>query len=263
MIPQNELKIAANRNGVPLTTIERDYVQGWILQFLPQALFLLKGGTAIRKAYIPEYRYSDDMDFTVTAHTDAEGIRRVLVDAIARAGDASGIRFSDEIRLQDGENGFVGAIHFRLHRAKGSPVRIKLDMTKAENEPVALPVKSMPLNHPYSDARGFRLSVYSPEEIFSEKVRSLFQRTRPRDLYDVDCLAGKIETKGLGDLAREKCRIKGVSIDLGDLEQRKADFEMAWRASLEHQIAPLPDFRTIFERVMGIIRMYEGDGGSA
>jgi predicted nucleotidyltransferase component of viral defense system len=39
--------------------------------------------------------------------------------------------------------------------------------------------------HPYSDDCGYEVMVYSLKEIIGEKIRSLFERTRPRDLYDV------------------------------------------------------------------------------
>jgi len=41
------------------------------------------------------------------------------------------------------------------------------------------------INHPYSDTIDTKILVYSLDEMFAEKTRSLFERTRPRDLYDI------------------------------------------------------------------------------
>jgi len=63
MIPEIEFKEKARTFNVPISTIERDYAQNWLLAHLPKMAF--KGGTGIRKAYIKNYRFSDDLDFTL------------------------------------------------------------------------------------------------------------------------------------------------------------------------------------------------------
>jgi predicted nucleotidyltransferase component of viral defense system len=50
----------------------------------------------------------------------------------------------------------------------------------------------MKIIHPYSDNLQVDIKVYAIEEILAEKIRSFFQRTRPRDLYDVWFLWDKI-----------------------------------------------------------------------
>lgn len=53
---------------IPWYVIERDYLQSWILVGLSQVPLLLdtlvfKGGTALRKCYFGDYRFSEDLDF--------------------------------------------------------------------------------------------------------------------------------------------------------------------------------------------------------
>ncbi len=52
MIPEREIKEKVRASGVPLSTIERDYAQNWLLKNLSTINMVLKGGTGIRKAYI-------------------------------------------------------------------------------------------------------------------------------------------------------------------------------------------------------------------
>ena len=47
MIKQSEIKNISRQYIVPISTIERDYTQSWILSFLPKMAF--NGGTEIRK----------------------------------------------------------------------------------------------------------------------------------------------------------------------------------------------------------------------
>ena len=79
--------------------------------------------------------------------------------------------------------------------------------------------------YPYSDSCNAEVLVYSLQEIFAEKIRSLFQRTRPRDLYDVWYLS-KLGLD-VSSIIDEKFRFKGVDVDFDVLLDRKEDFRNA------------------------------------
>ena len=72
MIPEIEFKEKARFFNLPISTIERDYAQNWLLAYLPKMAF--KGGTGIRKAYIDNYRFSDDLDFTLLEKSNIEDL---------------------------------------------------------------------------------------------------------------------------------------------------------------------------------------------
>ena len=59
MISQNEIRQKAREYRVPLSTVERDYAQNWLLMAISPLPLVLKGGTGIRKVYISDYRFSD------------------------------------------------------------------------------------------------------------------------------------------------------------------------------------------------------------
>ena len=65
MIPQFEIKEFARKSGVPETTVEKDYAQNWLLASLSKLKMEIKGGSGIRKVYFGDYRFSDDLDFTL------------------------------------------------------------------------------------------------------------------------------------------------------------------------------------------------------
>ena len=70
MIRSKEIARKANEEGVRQQQIEKDYITSWILwgiynhELLKKAL-IFKGGTCIKKIHIEDYRYSEDMDFTL------------------------------------------------------------------------------------------------------------------------------------------------------------------------------------------------------
>ncbi|MCK4421542.1 nucleotidyl transferase AbiEii/AbiGii toxin family protein, partial [candidate division WOR-3 bacterium] len=78
MIPAREIKEKARECGVPETTIERDYAQNWLLKHLSNMNMVLKGGTGIRKVYIGNYRFSDDLDFTLLVRMDKDMLEKSL-----------------------------------------------------------------------------------------------------------------------------------------------------------------------------------------
>ncbi|MCK9423872.1 MAG: nucleotidyl transferase AbiEii/AbiGii toxin family protein [Bacteroidales bacterium] len=70
MILPSEIRKIAEHYGVPNSTIDKDWVLGHLLKEIArcewfQNNLLFKGGTCLKKCYFPEYRFSEDIDFTV------------------------------------------------------------------------------------------------------------------------------------------------------------------------------------------------------
>ena len=68
MISKEEILHIANQKGITAFMIEKDYVLGWILNAIGDHLkkyWVFKGGTCLKKCYFPDYRFSEDLDFTV------------------------------------------------------------------------------------------------------------------------------------------------------------------------------------------------------
>lgn len=249
MISRNEIRQKARENGVPVSTIERDYVQNWILKYLSQINMVLKGGTGIRKVYIGNYRFSDDLDFTLLEAIHREKLEALIKELVERAREESGINFDDNVKIKENMNGFTGEISFQIMQKGGSKTKIKIDITKFTNEKIMLPIEERQIIHRYSDNINSNVRVYSLEEIMSEKIRSLFQRTRPRDLYDVWRLWDKVDMGKVLEILAKKFKVKNVRADIRGFEIRKDHFKNAWKNSLQHQLKYLPDFEKVFESV--------------
>ena len=66
---RKRLEEARKNTGLFWETIERDYVLSWVLAGIGvneklQNGLISKGGTALKKCYFGEYRFSKDLDFT-------------------------------------------------------------------------------------------------------------------------------------------------------------------------------------------------------
>lgn len=262
MIPSREIKEKARQCMVPPSTIERDYAQNWVLAYLSALPLALKGGTGIRKVYFEQYRFSDDLDFTLLETYEKETLFEAVEDAVSRAREESGIRFEEDTNIIRTVTGFRVTVKFRiLSGGTTSPIKIDLDLTTSENEEMLLPVQRKPIFHPYSDGLKASVTSYSLEEIMAEKIRSLFQRIRPRDIYDIWQLADHVNPEDVGAILRRKCEPKEVVPDPRALLERADQFSAAWENSLRHQMKTVPDFTAAFETALAKTKQYSRTGG--
>ena len=258
MIGQTELNERVQRWGLRPEVVEKDYVIGWVLWGIgsdPELAdwWAFKGGTCLKKCYLGDYRFSEDLDFTCLPHgtADAVDVLPVLKRMLQRVSDESGIDFqSTEPRFEMRDNGTSaeGRIYYRGPRG-APPVRIKLDVTTTDAEWVVRPSVLRPVFHDYSDEPPGEVPVrcYSLEEIFAEKIRALGDRCLPRDLYDVVNLFRRREQTmhagRVSELYVEKCRSKDLPVftlaDLGKQDLR-AEMEIDWVRMLGNQLPELP-----------------------
>ena len=74
MIDRAEILAVANDLSLTPDVIEKDYVLGWLLAgiFRSETLapaWSFKGGTCLKKCYFETYRFSEDLDFTLSDRT--------------------------------------------------------------------------------------------------------------------------------------------------------------------------------------------------
>ena len=100
------------------------------------------------------------------------------------------------------------------------------------------------------------MASYSLEEIMAEKIRSLFQRSRSRDLYDVVQLADRVDRRIVKSILHRKCDAKGVVVETAALTGKREYFKALWQVSLDHQMGGVPDFDESFEEMLKEIEGY-------
>jgi predicted nucleotidyltransferase component of viral defense system len=266
MIPQAEIKKKAEEWEVPATTVEKDhalghFLAGFIGTFKNRLRF--KGGTCLRKCYFPEYRFSEDLDFSSVAPEfilQAEELATVC-EAVEKH---SGIIFRPEpvepLLHQDKRKGekvivrFWGANHSR-HEAPSPPERwhSKIKLEISTEEILVLPPSYHPVIHPYSDQLVDHgpVACYSLTEVVAEKLRSLVQRSyaAPRDYYDLYMLTGSYTQKDwnelkpvfLAKMAHKKITYDGPLSLISETSVQHA--RRAWHNSIAHQLKPNDEIR--------------------
>jgi len=71
LIDKSELMEFSREFGLRANVIEKDYVLGWVLAGIFNYTeigksWVFKGGTCLKKCYFETYRFSEDLDFTLT-----------------------------------------------------------------------------------------------------------------------------------------------------------------------------------------------------
>jgi len=253
--------------------VEKDYVLGWLLAgiaSLPlREHWIFKGGTSIKKCYFETYRFSEDLDFSLLAEAAygqeaVEANLRTLADHVA---DLSGLQFpTDTItvrtrRNKQGQETFEGRIGYRGPLLYPGPPRILFDLT--QHEAVLDPPAARAILHPYPDELPTDASVqaYSFNELLAEKARALFERSRPRDLYDVVHLLEnaptQLDLQQVRPLFKRKCEGKGfaapTSAGLLAAVTENVEMRSEWANMLAHQLPALPELDGMLVKLPGLI----------
>lgn len=273
MIPQRDLSLLSNRlaerggRRIPETVLERDYCLSWFLVGLSRSplrnRLAFKGGTALKKCFFADYRFSEDLDFTLIDETSWEWIERHLTVAFEETRRASGLEIRlDRMDRRSHENShtFYVAYEGPLPAARGKTV--KTDITIREC--IVLPLEDRPILRGYEEYRDLpeaaEIRVYSLDEVAVEKTVALLDRARnePRDLYDLWFLTegGHVRLADLVDPLVRKLEFRGLTLAQvgGELAAKEARYRKLWEIRLEAQMAGLPRFDAVFREVSRALR---------
>ncbi len=276
MIDRREILDMATRMSLTPHVVEKDYVLGWMLAGISahpalRDSWLFKGGTCLKKCFFETYRFSEDLDFTLTEEDglDEEFLKTTFAEVGAWIYERTGIEFPPEKQDFDIYNNPRGTISCQGRISYRGPVatrdlpRIKLDLTADER--IVLAPTRVEVFHPYTDApaEGIDILAYAYEELFGEKVRALAERTRPRDLYDVVNLYRNVDARPhaavMLDVLRQKCAFKNIPVpELAHLEPHRPELESLWQNMLAHQLPFLPPYESFWDELPGFFAWLAG-----
>jgi predicted nucleotidyltransferase component of viral defense system len=244
-------------------TIEKDYVLTWMLLAIANSplreRLAFKGGTALKKAFVPDYRFSEDLDFTLLDNITDEELNGEVEALFPWLSSEVNITM-DVRRIETHQTASVALYLNYVGPLRGDLTSrfLKTDFTR--NEVLLFPLVESPLQSPYSDCqeRTETLQVYSLEEILAEKLCALLGRTEPRDLYDVHYLL----TNRLADaetvsyhlsekMARHNLDTEGLS---GVLLRKQDVFKRLWELRLGGQMVDLQPVDAVIRETRRCLR---------
>jgi predicted nucleotidyltransferase component of viral defense system len=269
---------ARKRLGLPWEVLERDYLLSWILAGINEVDALrdtlaFKGGTALKKCYFGDYRFSEDLDFSaigsVPAGAAMEGaIRDACAEAVKLLDPYAPVEIVCERHVERdphpaGQEAFDIQARFPWHRKPQTNVMVET----ALDEKVLKPTVRRSMIHEYGEPLEVQVSVYSLEEIVAEKLRAILQhlrslerrgwvRSRARDYYDLWRILGTyrdgLDVSAFEPFLREKCALKDVTFSGPDSffpEAMLKTVEKTWKQWLGPLAPNLPPYKTVIEEL--------------
>lgn len=258
MIKPGEIQQKANAVGVRDQQIEKDYILSWILfgiakhEQLSKAI-VFKGGTVLKKVYFEDYRFSEDLDFTVlNAEISNEQIFSWFNEVFEFIKDEANI----PLDIIDNNEHEDGGINFYISYigplgGQGNNKRVKVDISRSEKlvfEPVMNDVIIG-----FTDLEEHQLLCYPLEEVLVEKMRSVMQRMQARDFYDIWYLLEEHKMDADFYISEFEAKCKSKDLQHTDfpkkLDERLPQYKGRWKSSMSEQIKDLPDFDQVEREV--------------
>ncbi len=197
MIRQKEIATIAEQQGVAKTTIDKD----WALGHFVNAIFSLsecrdqlvfKGGTCLKKCYFPNYRFSEDLDFTVVNPDfwlDEKLLGQIIDLVTERTEMPLHLQQWKELKHRERPTDFAAVIKFwgADHPRNQPPPpphrwRTSIKIEVISYETMLFPVEERKVHHRYSDSlspAAQQVPCYSLSEVLAEKLRALTNALTP------------------------------------------------------------------------------------
>ena len=259
---------------LPWEALEWDYLQSWVQAGITQVpalrdALVFKGGTALRKCYFGDYRFSEDLDFSALEEVPTGDEMEKLIGescaiAVCLLDEYAPVeiiceRYTEKKPHPGGQEAFNVRARFPWHSRLHTSVLIEVTV----DESILRPPENRRVIHAYGEPLNVRIPVYSLEEIVAEKLRALLQqaalfkargwsRSRARDYYDLwrmfSSYGNRMALADFDMLLREKCAVRDVSFagpnDFFD-ERMLVNVEETWEQWLGPLVSDLPTFETV------------------
>jgi predicted nucleotidyltransferase component of viral defense system len=275
--------------GVPYRSVLLDHALTYLLAGIAEvaelrAHLVFKGGTALRKCFFADYRYSEDLDFsTLDQHHWSDARLLELM--------TSACRVAEEKTSQFGAYSFTSRL--AKHRGDhpqdqlevkvdvvfptGAQHTVKVEVT--QQEPIVRPIEARRVLHAFEgEELQVTVPVYSLDEIILEKLRAFLQvrrsletrswTNRSRDLYDVAVIHTAhhedVRWSDLLEPLRTKAEARGLAFSRADdfmTPEVLTAYRETWDGRLENLVpGDLPDFDLAVERLRRALDEVFGGG---
>ncbi len=265
MLDYEKIKEISAQKGVLDIVVEKDYILDWVLWGISQNEYLrkslvFKGGTSLHKMYFPDWRFSEDLDFTTISQIGKDKLQQSIAKLCENVTKQSGIELRQREIIPSGDEDSEWSFEVKIEyvgprkQTAGSLPIILLHITN--NEPLMNRPIGKVIIAPYEDLpKDFAILTYSLEEILAEKIRTVFhQRCWPRDIYDTWRLLREIKNliniERVLDIYHRKSAHRGINPEVpSNMDERILRIKNQWREGLQRQINAPPDFDKVYPEV--------------
>jgi len=236
---QQMIKEIAQRKQVRQDIVEKDYAISYLMASIATTGeigrgLIMKGGTALKKLYFNDYRFSEDLDYSMreVSSTSPIVMDSYMDDVVQKMESQLNLQGPFQVIWEPlvlksphpgGQLAYVVRVQFPGHR---QPLcRLKVEVTV--DEPILSPIVYCSIHHEYPEDFSKKVPAYSIQEITAEKLRTLLQvkvRLQQRgwgasricrDYYDLWHLLQRLEIRNgnILPLLNKKCAVRNVGFD--------------------------------------------------
>ena len=252
MLTYEEFENIARLKRLSLANAEKDYLQNIVLFSIYSIAgkeLVFKGGTCLYKIYKLD-RFSEDLDFTA-AKLDIEKLSSKIVSDLLLLNVKGRIK-----EIKEYKEGVNVRLLFNgpLYRgSKETQCFIPLNISLREN--VLLEPRKEMVFSLYREIPNFEVFAMDEKEILAEKVRTIFARQKPRDIYDLHFLLEKNIDLDV-EMINKKLSLNNITFSKREFKRRIEKMKGLWQIDLKNLMAKEIDFekvkREIFDKLKKI-----------
>ena len=257
MISYFQAQRLALQAGVPVEIIEKDYLIELLLFYSSRDEYLnetmiFRGGTALKKIYFPEYRFSEDLDFLVNNDADLTRIEQRVNNVLIQISSGYPFQLTHEPGVK--KDRFQSFILYDIIPDIKTDKKLKLEIVKDSVIPGSQ-IRNILFS--YQEFKGEPLSIkaYNLESVVSDKIsRILSVDNEARDVYDLWCL---LKQRLNSNIVKDELKNRfGHDIYLPGIMDsiKREEYRINWKIRLEKQIANLPDFDIVINGLAELIK---------
>ena len=244
------LRKLASKYKIPLGTLEKDYALTNILSVIagfPELdKMVFKGGTALKKMFFEDFRFSEDLDFVCF-----EDVSDNFMNFVKNSMGNLDVEFTEISNVERKGKSFRFKVKYG--QSTGARTSIKVDLSLRGDVILKRPAK--PVLHFYETLQTpFFVPAMALEEVMAEKIRAITYTKHPRHLYDIHYLHHQ-GIKINSDMVRTKIKsVYNEDFDLDKMKERLPEKARDWMTDLRPLLPVLPpSFDDVSKEVLKVI----------
>ena len=252
MITNNQIQELAETFGVADLIVEKDYfIELFMVQAFLSGLFkkeiVFRGGTALKKAYFRDYRFSEDIDFIIFEKNKLNEFLEILKKIVNDINKQ--YPWNSKIRSEINNERLQAFVSYDIIPEIRTIKELKIDIIEEDDKP-AYPLMKMKFNHDDYKNVDVRVNTYELETVISDKMARIISITKEaRDIYDlwklmamdlnIKLIKGEFKNK-MGFDAEAQTVVKHMKNDV---------FKKTWKSRLEAQVPGLPSYEQVVDEL--------------
>lgn len=259
MINYTQIQKISSQEGMPEEIIEKDYLIELILYYLSKDRYLkeqlvFRGGTALKKIYFRDYRFSEDLDFLIQYAEELKKIENKLNNLLEKINNDYPFQLAIGENSEREKDRIQIFIVYNIIEEIRAVKELKIDIIKDDFIPTSQDKKILFTYLNFQE--NLLIRTYDLESTVSDKIsRILDVINEPRDIYDLWYLLKlNIDTKNIKKEFKNK-HCYDIIIPNLLREIFKKEYKQLWNIRLEKQIRNLPDYNSVVSELENLIKV--------